>query len=126
MSPTVGGPAAEPLTDPFELNLPDLFGGEEALEAGDSLVHSGPPIDEPDVVASPVAVGMAFGSCGNDAPDTTAPDDCDNDVPEDAAPETCGNDAPEATAPEICGNDAPEAFLCTWDLRQRCTLDLCT
>ena len=56
VSPTVGGPAAEPLTDPFELNLPDLFGGEEPLEAGDSLVHSGPPIDEPDVVASPVAV----------------------------------------------------------------------
>ena len=56
VSPTVGKPAAEPLTDPFELNLPDLFGGEEPLEAGDSLVHSGPPIDEPDVVASPVAV----------------------------------------------------------------------
>ena len=56
VSSTVGGPAAEPLTDPFKLNLPDLFGGEEPLEAGDSLVHSGPPIDEPDVVASPVAV----------------------------------------------------------------------
>ena len=45
----------------------------------------------PTVSDTATSVGMAFGSCGNDAPDTTAPDDCDNDVPEDAA---CGNDAP--------------------------------
>ena len=56
VSPTVGVPAAEPLTDPFELNLPDLFGGEEPLQASDSPVDPGPLIDEPDVVASPVAV----------------------------------------------------------------------